>query len=61
MDIAEVIASNGQFIKRVDVENYVSAADTQAAGASEGYEVMPMTRIRQIIGKRMRGRGGAHL
>lgn len=59
INIAEVIASNGQFIKRVDVENYVPApAVVEAAPAQDvcekEYEVMPMTHMRQIIGKRMK-------
>ena len=60
IDIKDVIASNGQFIKRVDVENYVPAAAASAeatavaAAEEKPYEVMPMTRMRQIIGKRMK-------
>ena len=59
IDIKDVVASNGQFIKRVDVENYVPAAaaapvEAPAAAEEKPYEVMPMTRMRQIIGKRMK-------
>ena len=59
IDLADVVASNGQFIKRMDVENYVPAAlEEPAAAAAEQaeaeYEVLPMTNIRKIIGRRMK-------
>ena len=61
INLADVIASNGQFIKRIDVQNYVPAAPAAAEtapaaapAAEKEYEVMPMTRMRQIIGKRMK-------
>lgn len=51
IDLADVVASNGQFIKRIDVLNYTPTV--QPAAEEQEYEVMPMTRMRQIIGKRM--------
>ena len=59
IDLADVVASNGQFIKRVDVENYVPAVREEpvAAAAEQAeaeYEVLPMTNIRKIIGRRMK-------
>lgn len=56
IDIRDVTAANGQFITRRDVENYVPAAaavPVETVEAAE-YEVLPMSRMRQIIGKRMR-------
>ena len=52
IDIRQVTAANGQFVTRQDVEKYVPAAVSSAA--EEEYEVLPMNRMRQIIGKRMR-------
>ena len=52
IDIRQVTAANGQFVTRQDVEKYVPAAVSSAAEAE--YEVLPMNRMRQIIGKRMR-------
>ena len=57
IDLADVVASNGQFIKRVDVENYVPVAVEPVAAAAQveaEYEVMAMTNIRKIIGRRMK-------
>ena len=57
IDLADVVASNGQFIKRVDVENYVPIAVEPVATAAQvaaEYEVMAMTNIRKIIGRRMK-------
>ena len=59
IDIADVIASNGQFIKRADVENYVPAPAAvapaaEAAAPEAEYEVMKMTNMRKIIGRRMK-------
>lgn len=48
VDLSAVVPSNGQFIKRQDV---LAAA---AAGGGAKYEVKPMTRMRSVIGKRMR-------
>ena len=48
VDLSAVVPSNGQFIKRQDV---LAAA---AAGDGAKYEVKPMTRMRSVIGKRMR-------
>ena len=50
VDIGAVPASNGQFVTRGDVARYTPAA----AAAEAEYEVLPMNRMRQIIGKRMR-------
>lgn len=58
--IADVVASNGQFIKRADVENYVPAkpaavvAEIPTVQAEAEYEVMQMTNIRKAIGRRMK-------
>lgn len=52
VDVGAVPAANGQFVTRTDVARY-----TPAAAASEvevEYEVLPMSRMRQIIGKRMK-------
>ena len=51
IDICQVMAANGQFVTRADVSRYTSAA---ATSDDAEYEVMPMSRTRQIIGKRMR-------
>ena len=58
IDIASVVPSNGQFVKRRDVLAAEEAAAAKpavpaAAAADAEYEVMPMTRMRTIIGKRM--------
>ena len=50
VDLAQVTASNGQFIKRQDVLAYTPAV----AGDPAEYDVMPMSRMRQTIAKRMR-------
>ncbi len=52
IDIRQVTAANGQFVTRQDVEKYVPAAVSSAVEAE--YEVLPMNRMRQIIGKRMK-------
>ena len=56
VDIRDVTAANGQFITRRDVEDYVPAvaAPAEAAPVEAEYEVLPMSRMRQIIGKRMK-------
>ena len=56
IDIRDVTAANGQFITRTDVAHYIPAAQPAAetAAAEAEYEVLPMNRMRQIIGKRMR-------
>lgn len=60
ISIADVVASNGQFIKRIDVENYVPAkpaavvAEIPTVQAEAEYEVMQMTNIRKVIGRRMK-------
>ena len=62
VDLRLVSPSNGQYIKRRDVENYEpggSIADTFMSLATAiaervpDYEVMPMSRMRAVIGKRM--------
>ena len=52
IDIRDVTAANGQFVTRQDVEKYVPAV--ASAAVETAYEVLPMNRMRQIIGKRMR-------
>lgn len=56
IDIRDVTAANGQFITRRDVEDYVPAvaAPAETAPVEAEYEVLPMSRMRQIIGKRMK-------
>lgn len=59
VDLSRVVASNGVFIKRQDVLNYQPAAEAPAAAApavpaeEKEYEVMAMSRMRTIIGRRM--------
>lgn len=58
LDITTVPASNGLFVKRQDVEQklktYQDAAVTKSVSAPGGtYEVMPMTRMRTVICRRM--------
>ena len=56
VELGKVVASNGVFIKRQDVLNYQPAAEiaaVEAPAVKQEYEVMPMTRMRTIIGKRM--------
>lgn len=50
--LSAVVPSNGQFIKRQDVAQAAVPAAAAAEGVSE-YEVMEMTRMRTIIGRRM--------
>ena len=56
VDLGKIVPSNGVFIKRQDVlawkEPVVEAAPAPAPAEAE-YEVMPMTRMRTVIGKRM--------
>lgn len=58
IDIRDVTAANGQFITRRDVEGYVpvaaAAMPAETAPTEAEYEVLPMSRMRQIIGKRMK-------
>ena len=58
IDIRDVTAANGQFITRWDVEGYVpvtaAAMPAETAPTEAEYEVLPMSRMRQIIGKRMK-------
>ena len=56
VDLGKVVPSNGLFIKRRDVENYKAAPAAVEAGEpslKKEYEVMPMSRMRTVIGKRM--------
>lgn len=58
IDIRDVTASNGAFIKRQDVLAYTpavaAAPAVEAPTAVEAeYEVVPMTRMRKVIAKRM--------
>ena len=52
IDIRQVTAANGQFVTRQDGAKYAPAAVSVAVEAE--YEVLPMNRMRQIIGKRVR-------
>lgn len=62
IDIRRVPASNGTFVKRRDVESFAMSAKAADAGAVPAvaaaampeYEVLPMSRARQIIGRRMK-------
>ena len=51
VDVGAVPAANGQFVTRNDVARYTPPA---AAVVEAEYEVLPMSRMRQIIGKRMK-------
>ena len=54
IDLAQIVPANGQFIKRQDLLNYKPAvAAVPVAAAEAEYEVVPMTRMRSIIAKRM--------
>lgn len=58
VDVTTVSASNGVFVKRCDVERMARVpkdipAAEKAAPAEEEYEVMPMTHVRALIGRRM--------
>jgi len=57
IDIGLVNASNGVFVKRADVLSYQPAvapvAEVAVAVAEKEYEVIPQTRMRTVIGKRM--------
>lgn len=52
IDLADIAPSNGQFIKRQDVLAAEPSAVVPAVRETE-YEVMPMSRIRTVIGRRM--------
>lgn len=54
IDLSQIVPSNGVFIKRQDVLAYqpAQAAPVVAAENAE-YEVYPMSRMRQVIAKRM--------
>lgn len=56
--LSQVTPSNGQFIKRQDVANYHPAEETAPASSAAAekelaYEVLPMTRMRKTIARRM--------
>ena len=51
VDVGDVPAANGQFVTRTDVARYTPPS---AAVVEVEYEVLPMSRMRQIIGKRMK-------
>lgn len=56
VDLSRILPANGVFIKRQDVLAYQAAPEVPAPGAAVSeteYEVMGMTRMRAIIGKRM--------
>lgn len=53
IDLSQIVPANGQFIKRQDLANYKPAAVAAAAAPEAEYEVVPMTRMRSIIAKRM--------
>lgn len=56
IDLSAITPSNGQFIKRADVEHYVPTAMPVAPAApvvDEEYEVMKMSNVRKVIGRRM--------
>ena len=53
VDITTVPASNGVFVKRCDVTAAAAAPAAAPAAQEAEYEVMPMTRIRTVIGRRM--------
>lgn len=56
VDLSRILPANGVFIKRQDVLDYRAAPEVPAPGAAASeteYEVMGMTRMRTIIGKRM--------
>lgn len=53
IDLSQIVPANGQFIKRQDLANYKPATVAAAAAPEAEYEVVPMTRMRSIIAKRM--------
>jgi len=58
IDLAQIVPSNGVFIKRQDVLAWqppvaAPAAASPAPVEEKEYEVMPMTRMRSVIAKRM--------
>ena len=56
VDLAEITPSNGVFIKRQDVLSYTPAPAAEAAPAvveETAYDVVPMSRMRKVIAKRM--------
>lgn len=55
IDLSQIVPSNGVFIKRQDVLAYQPAEAAAVASAAENaeYEVYPMSRMRQVIAKRM--------
>lgn len=54
IDLALIPAANGQFVKKADVLAYTpAAAPAPEAPETAEYDVLPMSRMRQIIGRRM--------
>lgn len=54
IDLSQIVPSNGVFIKRQDVLAYQPAEAAPVAAAEDAqYEVYPMSRMRQVIAKRM--------
>lgn len=53
IDIALLTPSNNVFLKRQDVLAYTPAAPATAAAAEAAYDVLPMSRTRKVIAKRM--------
>lgn len=53
IDLSAIVPVNGQFIKRQDVLAYQPAVSAPMAVAEAEYEVYPMSRMRQVIAKRM--------
>lgn len=57
VDLSQIVPSNGVFIKRQDVLAWqppvAAPAVSEAPAAQMEYEVMPMTRMRSVIAKRM--------
>lgn len=54
IDLSQIVPSNGVFIKRQDVLAYQPAETAPFTAAEDAqYEVYPMSRMRQVIAKRM--------
>lgn len=53
IDLALLTPSNNVFLKRQDVLAYTPAASAPAAAPEAEYDVLPMSRMRKVIAKRM--------
>lgn len=54
VDVQKVEPSNKKFVKRMDVERYLSSGTAEDAETKNGeYEIFPMTSMRQVISRRM--------